>query len=66
MLTENFEVANVKCGGCATTIEEGLLALVGVNGVRVNVESGQVEVSGDGLKREQVQKKLADLGYPVC
>lgn len=65
MQTESFEVANIKCGGCAATIKTGLQDVSGVQDVQVDITGGQVEVIGDGLVRETLQNKLAELGYPV-
>ncbi len=64
MSTESFEVQNVKCGGCASNIENGLKSLAGVEQVSVDVAGGQVEVMGEGLDRAQLAAKLAELGYP--
>ncbi len=64
MAKQIFTVQNVKCGGCANTIEEGLKALDGVQDVAVEVASGQVSVTGEGLARAVLADKLADLGYP--
>lgn len=65
MQTESFEVANVKCGGCAATIEKGLQGLAGVQDVQVDVTTGRVVVSGNDLARELMQNKLSELGYPI-
>jgi len=62
---ESFNVANVKCGGCATTIKQGLLDVVGVDDVEVDIAEGRVEVSGKVLTRMALQNKLTELGYPV-
>jgi len=62
---ESFVVANVKCGGCASTITTGLQGLAGVHDVQVDVASGRVDVAGDTLNRDILQNKLAQLGYPV-
>ena len=56
-----FKVANVKCGGCATTIRDGLMSLPGV----VDVSRGEVEVKGDAQERDVLGAKLMALGYPV-
>jgi copper chaperone len=64
MQTEQFTVTNVKCGGCVSTIENGLGELAGVHEVSVTIEGGQVSVSGDGLDRATIRAKLAELGYP--
>ncbi len=60
-----FKVANVKCGGCATTIRDGLMSLPGVVEVVVDVSRGEVEVKGDALERDVLVAKLIALGYPV-
>lgn len=65
MQKESFIVANVKCGGCATTIKQGLLGLDGVEDVQVDIVEGRVEVSGKALTPVALQNKLAELGYPV-
>lgn len=65
MQTEIFAVKNVKCGGCASTIEQNLSALPGVSRVEVTFPGGPVTVHGENVQREAVAKKLADIGYPV-
>jgi copper chaperone len=64
MQTEQFTVKNVKCGGCVSTIENGLKSLPGVSAVSVTIDSGMVVVSGDVLERAQLAQELASLGYP--
>ena len=64
MQTERFQVKNVKCGGCAGTIRQGLSAMTGVKDVAVVIEGGEVTVSGDDLDRPALAQKLSQLGYP--
>ena len=64
METERFRVKNVKCGGCASTIQDGLLGLAGVKDVAVVIQGGEVTVSGEGLDRAALVQKLGQLGYP--
>jgi copper chaperone len=64
MSQEIFTVKNVKCGGCVSNIESGIGAIAGVTGVAVVIESGEVRVDGPVLKRAELSKKLAELGYP--
>jgi copper chaperone len=63
-MQEQFQVQNVKCGGCASAIQTGLQTLDGVNEVTVDIPSGQVSVTGTALSRAQLSAKLAALGYP--
>ena len=64
MQMERFEVMNVKCGGCANTIRDGLLGVTGVQEVTVEIQRGKVAVSGEDLDREALADKLRQLGYP--
>lgn len=64
MQTENFIVQNVKCGGCASNIQQGLSDISGVSQVNVSIETGEVTVEGDNLDRVQLGSKLSELGYP--
>jgi copper chaperone len=64
MQTEQFDVLNVKCGGCAANIKNGLSELNGIQQVEVDIATGHVTVQGDGLDRNSLGEKLAELGYP--
>ncbi len=64
MSSEQFTVQNVKCGGCVSTIENGLKELPGVETVEVTIEGGQVTVTGDNLSRAELSDTLKQLGYP--
>ncbi|MDH3354291.1 MAG: heavy-metal-associated domain-containing protein [Chromatiales bacterium] len=64
MTQETFTVQNVKCGGCASTIESGVSEMAAVNSVTVEVESGTVTIESDGIERATLSSKLAELGYP--
>jgi len=58
MQTEKFRVKNVKCGGCASTIQDGLSSLAGVKDVAVVIQGGE------DLDRAALAQKLGQLGYP--
>ena len=64
MQNEQFNVKNVKCGGCVSAIENGLSELPGVNEVKVTIDGGLVSVSGESLDRAQLADTLTSLGYP--
>jgi copper chaperone len=65
MKTEEITIANVKCGGCATTIQKELLKLEGMNSAEVFIDKDKVMVTyNDTLKRETIIEKLLSLGYP--
>jgi copper chaperone len=64
MNTENIYIANLKCGGCATTIIKELSKLKGVSKVQVDNESDSVHISYENIERKKIIEKLHDLGYP--
>jgi copper chaperone len=61
---ERVLVDNLKCGGCAHTITEALLALPGVSNVTVDVEGEEVRYEGAAQARQLVANTLHKLGYP--
>ncbi len=60
-----LRVSNVKCGGCASAIRDGLLPLPGVDTIEVDVASGTVHIRGSGFNAMAIHSKLDELGYPV-
>lgn len=59
-----FEVENVKCGGCARTIERTLTADARIARVAVDPAAGTVVVEAAEDVRAEVSAALARLGYP--
>ena len=59
-----FDVENIKCGGCANTIENKLGKLDSVTQVSVDVEQGQVTVEAADDSRAQLVETLLASGYP--
>ena len=60
-----LQVDNVKCGGCASAIRDGLLTLGGIHEVEVKIETGEVTLRGEGYNDNEIKSKLHELGYPV-
>jgi copper chaperone len=59
-----IDVENIKCGGCASTIETRLRKLDGVTQVSVDIEQGRVSVDATDDSREQLVSMLLQSGYP--
>ena len=57
-----IEVENIKCGGCASTIENRLLKIDGVGSVTVDVEAGRVTVTAAEGNRERLIETLLKSG----
>jgi copper chaperone CopZ len=62
-MEQQFEVENIKCGGCMNSIKTALLKLDGVTEVNIDKEIDTVTVTG-AMNREDVVNKLNELGYP--
>ena len=63
-MLHRFEVANIKCGGCARSIGKALRAVPRVTNVEVDVETGVVSVQAGDEARETLRTELLRLGYP--
>lgn len=59
-----FEVENVKCHGCASSIEKALGADSRISRVSVDPAQGTVVVEASGDVRADAAATLARLGYP--
>ncbi len=62
-MLEQIVVENIKCGGCANSIQKGLLKITGVETVDVNIEQGLVTVEG-AADRDKLINSLLLMGYP--
>jgi len=62
-MKQQFEVENIKCGGCVNSIKTALLKLEGVETIEIDKDIDTIVLTGT-IKRDLVIKKLNDLGYP--
>lgn len=62
-MEQQFEVENIKCGGCMNSIKTALLKLEGVTEVIIDKEIDTVSVTG-AANRDVIINKLNELGYP--
>lgn len=59
-----FNVQNVKCGGCASAIQTGLRQNAQVREVTVDIPTGRVTVEAEEDIRPELVRLLGALGYP--
>jgi copper chaperone CopZ len=58
-------IQNIKCRGCANTIEKGVLSIDEVSKVSAGLETSKVTVdTANESVMVSVKKKLAAMGYP--
>ena len=61
-----IKVQNLKCGGCANTIQQKLISLQGVENVTIDVENKLVHITHqDSVSFEILANKLKAIGYPM-
>lgn len=64
-IKKTYEVKNVKCGGCASTLMKDLLAEFGEVEVNLDVEPRKITLEMDKKDEESLKLKLRKLGYPL-
>lgn len=65
MSVVEIQASNIKCGGCVSSIQDGLKELGGISAVSVDIASNKVSVEGSNLDSKVIEAKLAELGYPI-
>lgn len=66
MAQHTIYIENLKCHGCAKTIEKSLTAIEGISGVTVIHDDSSVIIDHSGRVGliEEAEDKLSQLGYP--
>ncbi len=59
-----FELANVKCGGCANSIRKAVQEFPGASVTVLDPASGHLEVDAAAEQRSDIAARLKHLGYP--
>lgn len=61
-----IKVQNLKCGGCANTIQKKLSSLEGVENVTVDIENKLVHIiHQNSVSLEILTSNLKAIGYPM-
>lgn len=64
-MKQTFQVENVKCNGCATTLKNKLAEEFGTVDVNLEVEPREITLEIAEEKRDDLQTALRGLGYPL-
>ena len=64
-MKQTFEVLNVKCGGCASTLTKSLKDEFGDVEVNLEVHPRQITLELQDEQKEALKLKLRGLGYPL-
>ncbi|QOS57616.1 heavy-metal-associated domain-containing protein [Thermobifida fusca] len=66
MASTTIIVTGMTCGHCVSSVKEEISELPGVTDVRVDLESGRVEIDSTApLSDEQIRAAVAEAGYEV-
>jgi copper chaperone len=65
-MKESFEVFNVKCGGCASTLKTKLAKEFGKIEVNLNVLPRKITLNMENKDVDKLSKALRELGYPLA
>ena len=67
MTTVKYSVPNINCMHCVHTIQSEVAELAGVQSVKADASSKQVEVVFDEpASEEKIKTLMADIKYPVA
>lgn len=64
-MKQTFEVENVKCGGCASTLISSLKEEFGEVLVDLNVHPRKITLDLEDENKESLKLRLRTLGYPL-
>lgn len=64
-MKRDFEVLNVKCGGCANTLKKELQDEFGDVEVNLEVEPRIISLNIEDASVQSLRNKLIKLGYPM-
>ena len=62
---KSITIQNLKCGGCANTIQNALAKIGGLSDVTIDVDNSIIEYNIQSFQAElDMKEKLSSLGYP--
>jgi copper chaperone CopZ len=63
--TRDYTVSGMTCGHCVMSVREEVSEVAGVQAVGVDLASGRLTVTGDGVSDDAVAAAVADAGYEL-
>lgn len=66
MSTTTYQVSGMTCGHCVQAVTSEVSAIDGVTDVQVDLESGRVDVTGEGVTEEAVRAAVDEAGYALA
>jgi copper chaperone len=66
MTQTTYSVAGMTCAHCVLSVREEVSEVAGVSHVDVDLTSGRLTVTGEGVSDAAVAKAVAEAGYEVA
>lgn len=64
--TATYVVTGMTCGHCVASVTEEVGSVAGISAVTVDLESGRLELTGDGANDvEAVRRAVEEAGYEL-
>ncbi|GIH72450.1 heavy-metal-associated domain-containing protein [Sphaerimonospora thailandensis] len=65
MSVKTYTVQGMTCGHCVASVTEEVGEVPGVTGVDVDLATGRLDVTGEGVTDEAVRQAVEEAGYTV-
>ncbi|HZG93130.1 MAG TPA: heavy-metal-associated domain-containing protein [Mycobacteriales bacterium] len=65
MTTQTYTVAGMTCGHCVSSVTEEVQAIDGVTDVDVDLTTGRLTVTADGVDAGAVRGAVEEAGYQL-
>lgn len=63
MAEKTIIVNGMTCNHCKANVESNLAAIEGINNIEIDLDSGKVKMSGEGIDLDLVKSKVESIGY---
>ena len=64
-MISTYTVAGMTCSHCVASVAEEVAEVAGVEHVDVDLASGRLAVTGEGVREDAVRAAVAEAGYEV-
>lgn len=66
MQTRTYAVTGMTCGHCVAAVEREVAAVAGVAEATADLDSGQLRVTGDGVRDADIAAAVEEAGYTLA
>ncbi len=62
-MTHTYHIQGMTCNHCKANVENEIKSMDGVEAVQIDLSSGKVIISGEGINLNQVKSGVENIGY---